>query len=60
MFFQYASVREFCETVEPITGRKVRAFLSGIDTQVDRISIGTFILHAEGYTGASRTRSARP
>jgi len=59
MFFQYATVREFCEPVEQITGRTVRAFISGIDTQVDGISIETFILHPEGYTGASRTQSAR-
>jgi uncharacterized protein YbcI len=55
MFFQYASVREFCEPVEQITGRTVRAFISGIDTLVDGLSIETFILHPEGYTGASRT-----
>src|SRR4051812_11956509 len=32
MFFQYATVEEFCEPVERLTGRKVRAFTSGIDT----------------------------
>ena len=58
MFFQYATVRQFCEPVEQITGRTVRAFISGIDTHVDGISIETFILHPEGYTGASRTESA--
>jgi uncharacterized protein YbcI len=35
MFFQYASVKEFVETVEQITGRRVRAFVSGIDTEQD-------------------------
>ena len=35
MFFQYASVPEFVQTVEQITGRKVRAFVSGIDTEQD-------------------------
>jgi uncharacterized protein YbcI len=60
MFFQYASVREFCEPVEQITGRTVKAFVSGIDTDVDGLSIETFVLHPEGYTGASRTESARP
>jgi len=59
MFFQYATLRAFCEPVEQITGRTVRAFISGIDTEVDGISIETFILHPEGYTGASRTQSAR-
>ncbi len=28
-FFQYASVPGFCEPIERITGRKVRAFISG-------------------------------
>lgn len=35
MFFQHASEREFVGTVEQITGRKVRAFVSGIDTNKD-------------------------
>jgi uncharacterized protein YbcI len=54
MFFQYASVREFCEPVEQITGRKVRAFLSSTDTEVDGLSVETFVLHPKGYTGPSR------
>jgi uncharacterized protein YbcI len=45
MFFQYASVREFCEPVERITGRKVRAFTSAIDTHIDGLSVETFVLH---------------
>lgn len=35
MFFQHASGAEFTGTVEQITGRKVRAFVSGIDTDQD-------------------------
>jgi uncharacterized protein YbcI len=35
MFFQYASFSQFTETVEKITGRKVRAFVSGTDTEHD-------------------------
>ena len=35
MFFQYATEDEFIETVERITGRKVRAFVSGIDVGHD-------------------------
>ena len=35
MFFQHASEREFTRAVEDITGRKVRAFVSGIDTVKD-------------------------
>jgi uncharacterized protein YbcI len=51
---QYSTVREFCEPVERITGRKVRAFLSSTDTEVDGLSMETFILHAPGYDGPSR------
>ncbi len=58
MFFQYATVREFCEPVERITGRKVRSFLSGIDTQVEGLSIETFVLHPAGYSGPSRIEAA--
>jgi uncharacterized protein YbcI len=57
-FFQYASVREFCEPVEQITGRKVRSFLSGIDTEVEGLSIETFVLHPAGYSGPSRVEAA--
>jgi uncharacterized protein YbcI len=35
MFFQYASEKEFREAVEQITGRKVRAFVSGVDVEQD-------------------------
>jgi uncharacterized protein YbcI len=35
MLFQHASDREFVQTVEAITGRTVRAFVSGIDTERD-------------------------
>ncbi len=53
-YFQYASVREFCEPVERLTGRKVRAFISGTDTEVDGLSVETFVLHPEGSEGISR------
>jgi uncharacterized protein YbcI len=58
MFFQYATLSEFCEPVERITGRKVRSFLSGIDTEVDGLSMETFVLHPDGYDGPSRTAYA--
>jgi hypothetical protein len=58
MFFQYATVREFCEPVERFTGRKVRSFLSGIDTEVDGLSIEAFVLHPLGYGGPSRIECA--
>jgi uncharacterized protein YbcI len=35
MFFQHASEAEFTGTVEEITGRKVWAFVSGMDTHRD-------------------------
>ena len=35
MFFQHASENNFRASVERITGRKVRAFVSGIDTDKD-------------------------
>jgi len=35
MFFQYASEQQFRESAERITGRTVRAFISGIDTEQD-------------------------
>ena len=34
-FSQYATVPEFIEIVERLTGRKVRSFVSGIDTWAD-------------------------
>ena len=60
MFFQYARVREFCEPIEQITGRKVRSFLSSTDTEVDGLSMETFVLHPEGYDGPSRIERAEP
>ena len=60
LFFQYASVREFCEAIENITGRKVRAFFSAVDTHVDGMSIETFVLYPEGEDGPSRIEFAEP
>ncbi len=54
MFFQYASVSEFIEPVERITGRRVRAFLSSIDTEVDGLSMESFVLHPQGSAEPSR------
>ena len=58
MFFQYASVREFCEPVERITGRKVRSFHSSIDTEENGLSTEMFILHPVGHEGPSRIERA--
>jgi uncharacterized protein YbcI len=53
MLFQYAEVETFCEPVERITGRKVRAFISGIDAPADLAS-EMFVLHPIGYEGVGR------
>jgi uncharacterized protein YbcI len=54
MSVQYSTVREFCLPVERLTGRKVRSFLSATDTEVDGLSMETFLLHPAGYDGPSR------
>jgi len=54
MFFQYASVVDFCEPVERLTGRKVRAFISGIDAAVDGYAVELFVLHPHDSTAPSR------
>jgi uncharacterized protein YbcI len=46
MFFQYARERDFRDAVETITGREVRAFVSGMDTHED-ISAELFYLEPE-------------
>jgi uncharacterized protein YbcI len=53
LLFQYAEVNEFCEPVERLTGRKVRAFVSGIDTDAD-LATEVFVLHPAGYDGEPR------
>jgi uncharacterized protein YbcI len=54
---QNASVREFCEPVERLTGRRVRAFASATDTYADGLSVETFVLHPRGSDAPSRTDS---
>jgi uncharacterized protein YbcI len=44
-FFQYASKDLFIEPVERIRGRRVRAFVSGIDAEVD-VAVELFVLDA--------------
>ena len=53
-FFQYATVEDFCAPIERLTGRRVRAFLSAIDTKVAGLAMETFVLHPEGYSDSSR------
>lgn len=57
MLFQYAEVDEFCAPVERLTGRKVRAFVSGIDTDAD-LATEVFVLHPPGYDGEPRRQRA--
>ncbi len=60
LFFQYASVAEFCEPVERLTGRKTRAFVSGLDTEAEGLATEIFVLHPEGYEGPSRIGDTEP
>jgi uncharacterized protein YbcI len=53
LLFQYAETSVFCEPIERLTGRKVRAFISGIDTEAD-LACEMFVLHPPGYDGRSR------
>lgn len=46
MFFQHASNSEFTGAVEQITGRKVWAFVSGVDTERD-VASEVFYLEPE-------------
>jgi len=57
MLFQYAEIKAFCEPVERLTGRKVRAFISGMDTEAD-LATEMFVLHPRGYEGPSRAELA--
>jgi uncharacterized protein YbcI len=47
MLFQHSSEKDFTEVIERITGRKVRAFVSGIDTRRD-VSSEVFSLEPNG------------
>lgn len=56
LLFQYASVETFCEPIERLIGRKVRAFISGIDTEAD-VATELYLLHPRGYEGPSRSEN---
>jgi uncharacterized protein YbcI len=43
MYFQHATEERFREVVETVTGRKVRAFISGLDTGQD-VAVEVFYL----------------
>lgn len=54
LLFQYADTAQFCEPVERLTGRRVRAFISGIDTVAD-VATEMFVLHPAGSELPSRS-----
>ncbi len=45
-YFQHAAEDEFVQTTERVTGRKVRAFISGVDTHKD-VAAEMFVLEPE-------------
>lgn len=45
LYFQHATEAQFCEVIERILGRKVRAFVSGMDTAQD-VSAELFYLES--------------
>jgi uncharacterized protein YbcI len=55
MHFQHMSEDDFVGTVEEITGRKVRAFVSGMDTRND-VSSELFYLEPRDTVGTSDPR----
>ena len=56
MFFQYATESEFKESIERITGRRVRAFVSGIDIDHD---VSSELFYFEPEPGGSDVDSSR-
>jgi uncharacterized protein YbcI len=54
LFFQYATAAEFFGPVERLTGRKIKAFISGVDTEAEGFAAEVFVLHPEGSSEPSR------
>jgi uncharacterized protein YbcI len=52
LFFQHATEPKFVRGVERLTGRTVRAFVSGLDTHVD-LSTEAFYFYPAGQEGPS-------
>src|SRR3954452_13658012 len=52
MFFQHAAEKEFVETVERISGRRVRGFVSGMDTHQD---ISTEVFYLEPHAASANS-----
>jgi uncharacterized protein YbcI len=49
MYFQHATQKEFCEVIERTLNRKVRAFVSGLDSGTD-VSAEVFYLEPREET----------
>lgn len=47
LYFQHATAEEFCAVIERLLGRRVRAFVSGVDTRED-IAAEVFYLEPSG------------
>jgi uncharacterized protein YbcI len=56
MFFQYATEKQFRETVERITGRNVTAFVSGVDVEQD-LSSELFYLEPDGSPSSDTSQN---
>ena len=54
LFFQHATERQFKGTIEDITGRTVRGFVSGMDTHHD---IATEVFYLEPQAGSGSNNS---
>ncbi len=55
MLFQYAETSRFTEPVERITGRSVRGFISGIDTDAD-IATEMFVFEPRAAASGERAQ----
>lgn len=53
---EHATVPEFCAPIEALTGRKVKAFTSALDTVADGLAIEMWVLHPPGYDGPGRVQ----
>lgn len=53
MYFQHASEKQFCGVIERVLGRKVRAFVSGMDTGSDVATEVFYLEPREGGDGSA-------
>lgn len=55
MYFQHASEKEFCGVIERVLKRRVRAFVSGLDTETD-VSAEIFYLESRELSDGDGVR----